>query len=89
MNESNTRDELFNALRSLGAVAPGMRVGQLVAALGELCDDLHGRGLWDAEDDELLEAVWRFQRDLENSHVASLSSPSDQSLQQTSGGKTA
>ena len=42
-----------------------MRAGQLVAALGELCSDLHGRGLWDASDDELLEAVWQFRRDLE------------------------
>ena len=42
-----------------------MRAGQLVAALGEVCADMHGRSLWDASDDELLEAVWRFRRDLE------------------------
>ena len=33
--------------------------------LGELCADLHGRGLWDASDAELLEAVWQFRRDFE------------------------
>lgn len=42
-----------------------MRAGQLVAAVGELCADLHGRGLWDASDTELLEAVWQFRRNFE------------------------
>jgi hypothetical protein len=48
-----------------------MRAGQLVAAVGELCADLHGRGLWDADDAELLEAIWRFQRNLESSAMHS------------------
>jgi hypothetical protein len=43
-----------------------MRVGQLMAAVGEICTDLHGRGLWDAEDSELLEAVWKFHKAVEN-----------------------
>jgi hypothetical protein len=42
-----------------------MRAGRLVAAGGELCADLHGRGLWDAADAEVLEAVWQFRRNLE------------------------
>ena len=62
MNESNTRAELFAALQSLSAAIPEMRAGQLMAAIGELCADLHGRGLWDAADAELLEAVWQFHR---------------------------
>jgi hypothetical protein len=57
--------QLFDALRELSEIAPEMRGGQLMAAVGELCADLHGRGLWDAADAELLEAVWRFRRDLE------------------------
>ena len=36
-----------------------------MAAVGELCADLHGRGLWDAEDREMLEAVWLFRRNYE------------------------
>jgi hypothetical protein len=40
-----------------------------MAAVGELCADLHGRGLWDASDAELLEAVWRFRRDYEAATV--------------------
>jgi hypothetical protein len=38
-----------------------------VPAVGELCADLHGRGLWDATDAELLEAIWQFRRDYETS----------------------
>jgi len=67
MKDSNTRHELFTAIQSLSDVIPEMRAGQLVAAVGELCADLHGRGLWDAEDAELLEAVWQFQRNFETS----------------------
>ncbi len=69
MSESNTRAELFAALRSLSEVIPEMRAGQLVAAIGELCADLHGRGLWDATDADLLEAVWQFQRNFEAATV--------------------
>jgi hypothetical protein len=62
MSENITRAELFAALQSLSEAIPEMRAGQLVAAIGELCADLHGRGLWDAADTELLEAVWQFHR---------------------------
>lgn len=65
MSEIETRGELFVALQELSQVVPEMRVGQLIAAIGELCADLHGRGLWDATDTELLEAVWQFRRSLE------------------------
>jgi hypothetical protein len=65
MNLSDTRAELFAALQALAEIVPEMRGGQLVAAVGELCADLHGRGLWDATDAELLEAVWQFRRDFE------------------------
>lgn len=62
---NDTRVELFAALQALAEIVPEMRGGQLIAAVGELCADLHGRGLWDAADAELLEAVWRFRRDFE------------------------
>ena len=65
MNESITRAEISTALQSLSAAMPQMRFGQLVAAVGELCADLHGRGLWDATDAEFLEAVWQFHRNFE------------------------
>ncbi len=71
MTESGTRAELFAAIESLAGIIPEMRAGQLVAALGELCADLHGRGLWDASDEELLESVWQFRRDFEASMATS------------------
>ncbi len=55
------RADVFAALQELSELIHEMRIGQLMAAVGELCTDLHGRGLWDA-DDELLEAVWQFRR---------------------------
>ena len=62
MSESETQADVFVALRELAEVVPEMRAGQLMAAVGELCADLHGRGLWDAPDTELLDAVWLFRR---------------------------
>jgi hypothetical protein len=71
MNTGAMQGEVFDAIRALSEALPEMRAGQLVAALGERCSDLHGRGLWDASDDELLEAVWQFRRDLEASLLSS------------------
>jgi hypothetical protein len=70
MNENELRAELFAALQSLSEIATEMRAGQLMAAVGELCADLHGRGLWDATDAELLEAVWQFRRGFEKATAA-------------------
>jgi hypothetical protein len=65
VSEHDTRAELFTVLHSLSELVPEMRAGQLVAAVGEVCADLHGRGLWDASDAEFLEAVWQFRRGYE------------------------
>jgi hypothetical protein len=65
VNDNDTRAEVLAAIQSLAQIMPELRAGQLMAALGELCADLHGRGLWDASDAELLEAVWQFRRDFE------------------------
>jgi hypothetical protein len=69
MSENATRTELFAAIQSLSEAIPEMRLGQLVAAIGELCADIHGRGLWEAADTELLEAVWQFHRNFEAAAV--------------------
>ncbi len=69
MSENETRADVFAALQELSEVIPEMRTGQLMAAVGEVCADLHGRGLWDATDDELLEAVWQFRRNYEKAAV--------------------
>jgi hypothetical protein len=65
VNDTETRAELYSALQALSDIIPEMRTGQLMAAVGELCADIHGRGLWDATDVELLEAVWQFRRNYE------------------------
>lgn len=65
MSNNDTRAELFSSLEELARLVPEMRAGQLMAAVGEMCADLHGRGLWDANDVELLEAVWQFRRNFE------------------------
>ena len=69
-DNNNTKAELFAALESLAELVPEMRAGQLVAAIGELCSDIHGRGLWDATDNELLEAAWQFRRNFEAAMAA-------------------
>lgn len=66
MNVNQPRAEALAALAEIADIAPQMRAGQIMAAVGEICADLHGRGLWDAEDGELLEAIWKFRRDLES-----------------------
>ena len=65
MIENSIRANVFAALQELSEFLPDMRTGQLMAAIGELCTDLHGRGLWEASDEELLEAVWQFRRNYE------------------------
>ena len=70
MSESDPRVELFDALQGWSEVIPEMRVGQLIAAVGELCADLHGRGPWDAADGGWLEAVWLFHRNYEAAFTA-------------------
>ena len=77
MSENNTRAELFAALQSLSEAVPQMRLGQLVAAVGELSADLHGRGLWDAADTELLEAVWQFHRNYQAATAVADSQPNE------------
>jgi hypothetical protein len=64
--QTDTRAELYTRLSELAELVPEMRAGQLIAAVGELCADLHGRGLWDATDAELLEAVWQFRRNYQS-----------------------
>jgi len=63
---TDTKSELYMRLSELAELVPEMRAGQLIAAVGELCSDLHGRGLWDASDAELLEAVWQFRRNYQS-----------------------
>ena len=71
MSDGNIRTEVYDGLRELSELMPEMRCAQLIAAIGELCADLHGRGLWDATDAELLEAIWQFRRNYESATARS------------------
>ena len=54
-------------MRRLGGLcelSPGVRVGQLVAHLGFLAEDAFGRGLWDLDDEQLLEVIRRHETKL-------------------------
>jgi hypothetical protein len=75
MNNPTTRADVFAALQSLSELVTEMRAGQLAAAVGELCADLHGRGLWEASDSELLEAIWQFRRGYEAATGATAAEP--------------
>jgi hypothetical protein len=65
MSANRIRADVFAAFQERSEVIPEMRTGQLMAAIGELCADLHGRGLWDADDEERFEAVWAVRRNYE------------------------
>lgn len=75
MTKSETQAELFTALQALADYAPEMRSGQIMAMIGEVCADLHGRSLWDASDAELLEAAWKFRRDFEAAAATQTAQP--------------
>jgi hypothetical protein len=52
------------ALAVLAALAPEVRLGQLMAHLGFLGEDQVERSLWDIEDDELLAVLHRHRSEL-------------------------
>jgi hypothetical protein len=54
---SPIRQELLNVLAVLSAACPEMRFGQLIANLSTLAKGPSAEGLWDAKDEELLEAA--------------------------------
>ena len=64
MTPTETLSPLLRRVDELRALAPDLRLGQLMAILGELGEDETGRGLWDLEDDQLAAAMERFADDL-------------------------
>lgn len=64
MTTTDTLSPLLRRVDELRALAPDLRLGQLMAILGELGEDETGRGLWDLEDDQLAAAMERFANDL-------------------------
>lgn len=76
---NDTRKEALAALAELSELAPELRIGQLVAHLGEMNEDEGGHGLGDIEDDRLLEVIRRHRQELSQA----VKQPPNQSLQQT------
>jgi hypothetical protein len=56
---TTTRSQLLEVLAELSEACPEMRMGQLVANLATLARGAVAEAIWDAEDDELLEAARR------------------------------
>ena len=76
---TDARKEALAALIELSDMAPELRIGQLVAHLGEMSEDDGGHGLGDIEDDRLMEIIRRHHQELSQ---AVKQSP-NQSLEQT------
>ncbi len=77
----NARQEALAVLIELAALAPEVRLGQLMAHLGFLGEDQLERSLWDIEDDELLAVLHRHRSEL----LARQQDTPNQALQQTGG----
>ena len=76
---ADVRQEALAALAELAALAPDVRLGQLMAQVGFLGDDQVGRSLWDIEDEELLAVLSRHRSEL----AARQQGTASQVLQQT------
>ena len=61
---ADTRREVLAVLVELAALAPEVRLGQLMAHLGFLGEDQFERSLWDIEDEDLLAVLYRHRAEL-------------------------
>jgi hypothetical protein len=64
-----TSAELVNRLVTLQELCPEMRFGQMLATLNLLAEDMTERDFWEIGDDEFVEVIERFRRDLESRKV--------------------
>jgi hypothetical protein len=60
----DARQKALSVLAELAALAPDVRLGQLMAHVGFLGEDQVERNLWDIEDDELLAVLYRHRGEL-------------------------
>jgi len=61
---SDLRREVLAMLAETAALAPEIRLGQLMAHLGFLGEDELDRSLWDMEDEQLLAILQRHRSEL-------------------------
>ena len=60
----STQQNILRSLTALCELSPGVRLGQLLANLGFLAEDLYDRTLWDIEDAELFQVIEKHRADL-------------------------
>ncbi len=68
--KSETRQELLRVLGELSEECPEVRLGQLIANLATLAKGLTVEAIWDAEDEDLLEAARRQLKVFRACHTA-------------------
>ena len=61
---ATVRHEALAVFAELAALAPEVRLGQLMAHLGFLSEDQLDRSIWDIKDDELLAVLHRHRSEL-------------------------
>lgn len=61
---SQTQREALAVLSELCELSPDVRLGQLLAHLGFLGEDQVSRSLWDIDDEQLLEVLYRHRSEL-------------------------
>ena len=57
--KTTTRSDLLGVIAELSEAAPDLRLGQLIANLATLAVGAKVEAVWDAEDDDLLDAARR------------------------------
>ena len=69
---STTQQQIVRQLSSVLDLSPNIRVGQLLAHLGFLAEDMFDRSLAEIEDEQLLQVLRRHESELlqRQSHVA-------------------
>lgn len=61
---TESQREALAVLEAVWKLSPDVRLGQLMAHLGELCEAHLNKGLADAEDDELIAILYRHRTEL-------------------------
>jgi hypothetical protein len=61
---ATTKREALTVLGELCELSPNVRLGQLLAHLGFLGEDQTGRSLWDIEDAQFLNVLYRHRAEL-------------------------
>ena len=82
---ADVRQEALAVLVELAALAPDVRLGQLMAHLGFLSEDQIERSLWDIEDEELLAVLRRHHAELLGRQQTTPDKPLQQTAHATDG----